>query len=97
LITRPVLQFVRNGDHLGKKTLEFGKVIREQRLVLLNTSSSKALHQLGNGQVSQIKGFHGLSTPKRINACFPTRTRSSQLLPRKYSLGETLPKSEFGV
>src|SRR5215470_11528196 len=69
----------------------------EQRLVLIDRNGNVALHQLVHCQDWLSRPVHGLRTPSLMSARRPTLLRSSQSLPRRYSLGETSPNASFFV
>jgi hypothetical protein len=64
---------------------------------LFYAHSSEAINKLRHRQIDQIHDRHGRRTPNLLSAYLPTRVRSSQLFPRRYSRGERPSKFSFLV
>jgi hypothetical protein len=67
--------------------------VAEKRVILRGSDCRKSTDQLIDGHriESDFPEDHGLRTSNITNASRPTRRRSSQLLSRKYSLGDRPP------
>src|SRR5262245_60240894 len=93
LISITFFQFCLDGLHFIKKAIEFCVLVSEERFVLIERYGGETRHELIHRHFLEFGALHGFRTPCRIRALRPTLVRSSQSLPRRYSLGGSPPKS----